>query len=177
MVTIIFESHGTTFDNEAHLASGRYDVELSPLGIAQSKALGERYRDQTFDAIFCSDLQRSYRTGEVAFADRGFSIIKDQRLSECDYGEWTRRLSDEVEKERPHRVDIPFPGGKSYQQCAEGMKSFLDELIQTHNGKKVMVIGSRATQFGLEHWINHVPLADAVNAPWKWQPGWKYELS
>lgn len=37
MVNIIFEAHGTTFDNEAHLASGHNDVGLSPLGESQSK--------------------------------------------------------------------------------------------------------------------------------------------
>ncbi len=59
MVEIIFESHGTTFDNEAHLASGHYDVALSPLGEQQSREMGERYANDHFDAIFCSDLQRS----------------------------------------------------------------------------------------------------------------------
>lgn len=33
MITVIFESHATTFDNEAHLSSGHNDIELSPLGI------------------------------------------------------------------------------------------------------------------------------------------------
>ncbi|NCO25008.1 hypothetical protein GW901_00575 [Candidatus Parcubacteria bacterium] len=37
MVTIIFEAHGTTLDNEAHLASGHYDIVLSPLGEKQAK--------------------------------------------------------------------------------------------------------------------------------------------
>lgn len=43
MITIIFESHGTTVDNEKHLASGWADCELSELGIKQSKEIGERY--------------------------------------------------------------------------------------------------------------------------------------
>lgn len=42
MVTIIFESHGTTIDNEKHLASGWADVELSELGVKQSKEMGEK---------------------------------------------------------------------------------------------------------------------------------------
>ena len=84
MVTIIFEAHGTTLDNEAEKSSGWFDVELSPLGIKQSKELGERYKDENFDAIFCSDLQRSYKTAEIAFADRGFKIIKYKRLRECN---------------------------------------------------------------------------------------------
>ena len=84
MVTIIFETHGTTYDNEARKASGHYDVELSPLGEQQSKELGGRYKDDHFDTIFCSDLQRSYKTAEIAFGNR-FPIIKDARLRECDY--------------------------------------------------------------------------------------------
>ena len=36
-LTLIFEAHGTTFDNEAHLSSGWNDVALSPLGEQQSR--------------------------------------------------------------------------------------------------------------------------------------------
>lgn len=46
MITIIFESHGTTFDNENHLSSGWFDVELSPLGEKQAKELGERCKEK-----------------------------------------------------------------------------------------------------------------------------------
>ena len=52
MITIIFESHGTTYDNEANLSSGWYDVELSELGKQQAKELGERYKSDYFDAIW-----------------------------------------------------------------------------------------------------------------------------
>ena len=90
MLTIIFEAHGTTYDNEMHLASGHNDVALSPLGIQQSKEMGERYGADHFDAIFCSDLQRAYKSAEIAFGNK-FPIIKDARLRECDYGEFTKK--------------------------------------------------------------------------------------
>ena len=73
MITIIFEAHGTTFDNEAHLSSGHNDVELSPLGIQQSKEMGERYKDDHFDAIFCSDLQRAYKSAEIGFGTKNYN--------------------------------------------------------------------------------------------------------
>ena len=62
MVEIVFEAHSTTLDNESRLASGWFDVGLSELGKRQAKELGERYKDEVFDAVFCSDLQRSYKT-------------------------------------------------------------------------------------------------------------------
>ena len=84
MVTIIFESHGTTTDNEKHLASGWADVELSELGIRQSKEMGQRYADDSFDIIFCSDLRRSYESAEVGFGGK-LHVIRDVRLNECNY--------------------------------------------------------------------------------------------
>ena len=177
MVTIIFESHGTTFDNEKHLSSGRFDVGLSPLGEKQAKELGERYKNNSFNVIFCSDLKRSYRTAEIAFKDRGFSIIRDERLDECDYGDLTQHPSSEVDLEKPKRIKTPFPNGESYEKCMERMKSFLQDLLKIYDYKKVMIIGHRATQYGLEHWIKEFPMEKVIPAPWKWQPGWEYKLT
>lgn len=175
MVTIIFEPHSTTLDNEAHVSSGHHDVDLSELGIKQSRELGERYKNENFDAIFCSDLLRSYKTAELAFDDR-FPIVKDARLRECDYGNLTRHSSEEVDKEKPRHVNLPFPNGESFEDTAKRVKDFLEDLLKNYDGKKVMIIGHRATQYGLEHWIKGVSVYEAVIAPWKWQPGWEYVL-
>ena len=177
MIDIIFESHGTTFDNEKHLASGQFDIALSPLGVKQAKELGERYKNVKFDVIFCSDLQRSYKTAEIAFYNRGFQIIKDKRLSECDYGGLTQHQSSEVDPEKQKRIDEPFPNGESYEQCAARIKSFLEDILMKYDGTRVMIIGHRATQYGLDHWIKGIPLNEVIPAPWKWQPGWRYKLT
>ena len=172
-VEIIFEAHGTTHDNEAHRSSGHNDVELSALGIQQSKEMGERYKNENFNAIFCSDLQRSYKSAEIAFGSR-FPIIKDARLRECDYGDLTGHPSEEVDIEKPKRIHEPFPNGENYEQASERMRSFLQELLRDYDGKRVMIVGHRATQYGLEHWIKGRSLKEVISAPWKWQPGWSY---
>jgi broad specificity phosphatase PhoE len=176
MVKIIFESHSTTFDNEAHQSSGWNDVDLSPLGIKQSEELGERYKNEKFDTIFCSDLLRCYKTAEIAFKDRNFPIIKDKRLRECDYGDLTCHPSSEVDEQKPKRIHEPFLNGESYNQTTAKMKSFLDDLAKNYDEKKVMIIGHRATQYGLENLILNKPLEEVIPAPWSWQPGWEYEL-
>ncbi len=175
MVTIIFESHSTTFDNEKHLVSGWNDVELSPLGEKQAKQLGERYKNENFDAIFCSDLQRSYKTAEIAFGEE-YSIIKDKRLRECDYGDLTQHPSSEVDPLKMEHISTPFPNGESYEQASQRMKSFLNYLKENYNGKTVMIIGHRATQYGLEHWIQGTSLEEIISTSWHWQPGWNYIL-
>lgn len=175
MVTIIFEAHGTTFDNEAHLSSGHFDVALSPLGEQQGKELGQRYKDINLDAIFCSDLKRSYKTAEIAFGQK-YPIIKDPRLRECNYGDLTRHSSEEVDKEKIKHIEAPFPNGESYNQANERMKDFLDDLKTTYDSKRVMIIGHRATQYGLEYWINHKKMEALISTTLRWQPGWVYEL-
>ncbi len=175
MLTIIFEAHGTTFDNEAHLASGHNDIALSPLGIQQSKEMGERYKDDHFDAIFCSDLERAYKSAEIGFGNK-WPIVKDARLRECNYGDLTQKPSEIVDAEKPKRINTPFPGGESYTQTTARMKNFLDEIKTKYAGKRIMIIGHRATQFGLENLINGVPLEKLTATHFKWQPGWKYEV-
>lgn len=175
MVDIIFEAHGTTFDNETHKSSGHFDVALSPLGEQQSREMGERCKDYHFDAIFTSDLQRAVKSAEIGFGDR-FPIIKDARLKECDYGDFTQHSSEEVEIQKSQRITEPFPNGESYTQTTERMRSFLSDLLRNYDGKRVMIIGHRATQYGLENIINGVSLEELVVMHFKWQPGWEYKL-
>lgn len=176
MITITFETHATSVDNVARRASGHYDAPLAEIGEEQAKQLGVRHAATPLDAVFCSDLQRSYRTAELAFAGRSVKIVTDRRLRELDYGEWTRRPADEVFAEGPRRIDTPFPAGESYAQVADRMRDFLTDLLRDHDGETVIIIGHRATHYGLMHWINHVPLERAVAERAPWQPGWTYTL-
>ena len=47
------------------------------------------------------------------------------------------------------------------------MKSFLKDLAKNYSGKKIMIIGHRATQYGLEQWIKGTSLQKVISAPWK----------
>lgn len=176
MIEIVFEPHATTKDNEAKRASGWNDVQLSELGIQQAKGLGERRQLEDFDAVFCSDLQRAYKTATIAFGENTSKIFMDWRLRECDYGDFTGKPNEIIEAERPKRVTMPFPHGESYQQTADRMRSFLGDLSKKRGGQRVLLIGHRATHYALDHWINEIPLEEAVVQKFTWQPGWEYQL-
>lgn len=177
MITIHYESHATSIDNVARRASGHDDVPLHEIGEAQARQMGLRYAGAALDIVFCSDLQRAYRTAEIAFAGRNLPIIKDRRLRELDYGDWTGRSVDAMQAERGHRVTVPFPNGESYVQSAARIKAFLTDLLRDHEGKTVLVIGHRATHYGLEHWISGKPLAQLVAEERPWAPGQVYLLT
>jgi broad specificity phosphatase PhoE len=176
MINIIFETHSTTVDNEAKLAAGWDDVALSALGEQQAKELGERRKDAKFDVVFCSDLQRSYRTAQIAFGGK-FPIRQDKRLRECNYGLLNRTPKADVDAMREQCLALPFPDGESYADTSKRMKDFLRDLLKEYDGKTVLIVGHRATQYGLDQWIKGMSLKGAVLAPWAWQPGWEYELT
>ena len=177
MINIIFEVHSTSLDNEAGLASGHFDVDLSPTGIKQAEEMRARYADKEPDAVFCSDLKRSARTAEIAFGKTGVPIVRDARLRECDYGDYTRKPSFDVKKVKPEHINIPFPHGQSYEETTDLFKKFLTDLQKGYDGKTVLIIGHAATHYAAEHLLAGVPLRNAIEAPWTWQPGWKDELT
>ncbi len=177
MVKIFFEAHSTTIDNEAGRASGWNDVDLSELGLKQSEELKERYLDRQIDAIFPSDLQRAVKTAVPLASANHIPMYPDARLRECDYGDLTQAPKSEVDSQRADRVTTPFPNGESYQDCMKRMGDFLEWLKEGFEGQTVLIIGSRATHFGLDHHINGMDITDAVSQKFVWQPGWQYELT
>ncbi len=174
---VVFETHATSRDNEAGLASGWFDVALSAAGEEQARQLGARRRDDDLAAVFCSDQARAVRTAEIAFGDRAISIICDARLRECDYGALTRCPTSDIHARRALHVATPFPNGESYQQVVARVSAWLAEVERAFTGRTVLVIGHRATFYALEHLLSGVPLHEAVSSAWRWQPGWTYRGS
>lgn len=172
---IFFESHATTTDNEANLSSGWNDIDLSDFGYENIADLRRRYIDNLPDVVFCSDLVRSYKTGAITFEGTGVNLIVDRRLRECDYGEYTQLPKETVDGEKASRISTPYPGGESYEDTLSRMSAFIKELSSI-DVEKVMIIGHRATQYGLEVLLNNRELEEVVLAPWSWQPGWQYTL-
>jgi broad specificity phosphatase PhoE len=176
-LVVLFETHATSLDNEAGLASGWFDSPLSSTGEEQARALGARHRDDDLAAVFCSDLSRSFRTAEMAFSDRDVTIVRDARLRECNYGAMTRRPAADIDARRVASIVTPFPDGESYQLVVDRVSAWLAEAIRMFGGRTVVVIGHRATFYSLEHLVRKNPLGDAVAAPWAWQPGWTYRVT
>jgi alpha-ribazole phosphatase/probable phosphoglycerate mutase len=176
-VEIVFETHSLSTDNEAGIATGWLQGELSEEGRRLARRLGERRRGERIDAIYASDLRRSIETARIAFGDAGVPIRQDARLRECDYGALNGAPASEVERERARRIDEPFPGGESYRQTVDRMRSFLADVAAGHDPGRVIVIGHSATRWALDHLLKGVPLEELVAVPFDWQEGWVYELT
>ena len=169
---IYFASHATSLDNEAGLASGWKDVELSEVGKKQAKELGERFQDILIDLICCSDLKRAVDTVNMAFGEK-LPIIVDKRLRETNYGDLDGMPKEELDVVRPREV---FPNGESEEQAVERVQSFYEELKEKYADKTILVVGHRATQWGLDVMTGKKTLEECVAEKFQWQSYWEYDI-
>jgi hypothetical protein len=70
----------SSINNEQYVSSGWKDVELSDLGVQQSKELTEQTKDMNFDVVFCSDLKRAHDSAKISW-EGVYEIIPDAWLS------------------------------------------------------------------------------------------------
>ncbi len=171
---IYFAPHSTSCDNEAKIASGWKDVELSPFGIEQSKELKETFKDIKIDLICCSDLKRAIDTVKIAFGNM-LPIIVDKRLRELNFGDFNGRQRSIIESMKLGAIKIPFPNGESYEQAMARTHEFYNELKEKYPDKTILIVGHRVTHYGLETLVGKT-LEECLAPDFKWQSYWEYNL-
>lgn len=178
-IKITYFVHGTTTDNEKHLSSGWSDVELSELGRKQSIELKDQTKDRSFDVVFCSDLKRAFESARLTW-DGIVPIVPDQRLRECNYGNYNSKPSSVVEPMQENMVWDKFPNGESYEDVKARVADFLQFLKQNYNGKSVAIVAHKAPQLALDILLKGKSWEQTFKEDWRktraWQPGWEYIL-
>ena len=179
-VQITYFVHGTTTDNEKNISSGWKDVELSDLGVKQSKELFDTINEQKFDAIFCSDLKRAVDSAHITWGDSDVPIIEDERLRECNYGDYNGASSDVVEPMQEINIEKQFPNSESYNDVKSRMESFLDFLKENYADKHIAIVAHKAPQPCLDVILKGMTFEQAFANDWRkvkaWRAGWEYIL-
>lgn len=176
-VKITYFAHGTTTDNEKHISSGWHDVELSELGIEQSKKLREQTKNKKFDVVFCSNLKRAIDSANITWGGV-CEIIQDPRLRECNYGDYNAKPSEIVEPMQEKMITERFPNGESYEDVKTRIADFLKFLKKNYDGKSIAIVAHKAPQLALDVLLKHKTWKQAFGEDWRkthsWQPGWEF---
>lgn len=146
MTRLVLIRHGRSTANADGVLAGRAPgVRLDDRGREQAGALGRMLAEVPVAACYRSPVLRCRETAELAgFAD----ATVEERLTECDYGEWTmrplRELADEplwkTVQDQPSQVQ--FPGGESMQAMAERVVAAATDISQRHGRNDVVVLVS-----------------------------------
>ena len=176
-VDVVFETHSLSVDNELGVASGWLGSALSEHGRVLAAELGDRRRSEGLVCVVTSDLRRAVETAEIAFAGTDVPVIEDRRLRECNYGALNGASRARRDAEGPTRVDEPYPGGESWQEAIDRVQGFLQELTQTRDGERVLIIGHMSGWYALEQLVTGAALDDVWRKEFRWHEGWTYSLS
>ena len=175
-VSIVFETHSWSEDNNRGIATGWNQGALSPEGVVLARELGDRRRDDGIDMVFTSDLRRAVETAEVALAGSSTPILHDWRLRECNYGTGNGMPAAELHRDKSLYMNDPYPDGESWVTAAERVGWFLNDLGRYADGQRLLLIGHIATYWGIVHFVEGTPIADLISAGFDWKLGWEFEI-
>ena len=177
-VLITYFVHGTTKDNEKNISSGWNNVDLSEMGVKQSKELKDKIKNKYFDAIFCSDLKRAERSAKLTF---GNEVIVDERLRECNYGKYNGKSSEIVEPLLEKSITKKFTDGESCEDVKKRIVDFLQFLKKNYAGKHIAIVAHKAPQLALDVILKNKTWEETFAEDWRkkkaWQPGWDYKIT
>ncbi|WP_281886967.1 histidine phosphatase family protein [Paenibacillus sp. YYML68] len=141
MITIGFIRHGTTEWNLAGRMQGQMDTPLAEAGRHQAERIAERLRGESWDGIWSSDLKRALETAECIASMTGIPLLgTDARLRERSFGQ----LEGTTLEERISRWGTEWReldlGLESDESLLLRWSSFLEELEESHEGKRMLVV-------------------------------------
>ncbi|MFP5335229.1 MAG: histidine phosphatase family protein [Actinomycetes bacterium] len=150
MPTVLLVRHGRTAANAGGTLAGRTPgVGLDDVGRAQVEAVARRLAPLPLVAVVTSPLERCVATAEAVAATGGTKrvprpgTVVDDRLAECDYGDWTGRPLKELAKDplwpvvQAQPSAATFPGGESMramQQRAVEVVRETDARVAAEHG-------------------------------------------
>ncbi|MWV43265.1 histidine phosphatase family protein [Paenibacillus sp. HJL G12] len=144
MTTIGWVRHGITDWNVARRAQGQTDVPLNDTGRAQARALAERFKHETWDAVYTSDLSRARETAETIAKAMGIPVHADERLREMACGKMEGTTEDERIRmwgEDWNEMDLGVETDES--MIRRGMGAVQDICLQ-FPGRRVLVVSHGA---------------------------------
>jgi len=151
---LVLLRHGQSEWNLKNLFTGWRDVDLTPQGVAEARAAGQRLKARgiQFDVAFTSVLKRAQRTLDLTLAEMGqqnIPVLKDQALNERDYGDLVGLNKDDARKkwgdDQVHKwrrsYDVAPPAGESLKDTvARTLPYYVQEILpRVLRGERTLV--------------------------------------
>ena len=174
MTELYLIRHAQAEGNLYRMMQGHWNGDVTPLGLRQIEALGDRFRNVPLDAIYSSDLYRAKRTAEgLQKGHENLSIHYDRRLREIDQGPWTGRFFGDLLQEQTEEIRLFLHDGENWR--IDGAETFarvrdrafdcLEEIAASQDGKRVAVVSHGVTIRCILWKLLGIRLEDTKNLP------------
>lgn len=146
--SLLLVRHGETAMSVERRFSGTGDPPLTDVGLAQAAALGARAASfGPVSAVWTSPLQRASGTAAAIASALGLEPRVDERLRECDFGDWEGMTYAEIERSDPDALGrwlgedtVAPPGGESFVSVTRRVRQARDAILAAHPGERVVVV-------------------------------------
>lgn len=163
---VLLIRHGETEWNLSGRWQGHADSPLSPRGIKQAEALGERLIGEHFDCFYSSDLERAFHTSRLVGNPSGWEASCLKSFRERDLGVLEALTTDEMKEKQPDAYhaflkDGPqyeVPEGESFNQFYDRCSSALEDLANRHPNKKIGVVTHGGVLGAIFRYVLKIPL-------------------
>tara|TARA_Y100000310_G_scaffold144893_1_gene144162 strand:- start:13240 stop:13839 length:600 start_codon:yes stop_codon:yes gene_type:complete len=135
--------HGQTESNMQRILEGNRQGQLTVKGKEQAKKVGERLKEEQYDFIYISDLQRAKQTAqEILKFHETEEIIYTEKIRERKWGELEGKSYAELSsvKQQLHFAKHKPKEGETFEELQKRIVTFYEELLAKHQGKRVLVI-------------------------------------
>jgi broad specificity phosphatase PhoE len=140
MGEILLIRHGETTWSASHRHTSYTDLDLTPDGERQARALGGFLAGRRFARVLSSPRARALRTAQLA----EFTVdAVDDDLAEWNYGEYEGRTTADIHEDRPHWNiwTDGCPGGESPGQVGDRVDRVLARVTPLLERGNVALIG------------------------------------
>ena len=145
---IVAIRHGETAWNRDARMQGQLDIPLNPMGRVQAQRLVQALADESFDAIYSSDLLRALQTAQSIAANCPREVITEPGLRERCFGVFESLTYREVQVRWPeharrwHERDPDFgpAGGEVLREFDARCMQTLTRLAAAHPGQSIAIV-------------------------------------
>ena len=166
--------HAESEGNIYRRAHGQFDGFIIGRGFQQIERLRERFKDESINAVYSSDLSRTCTTAAAIYEPRGLPLNKTERLREVNMGAWEDEPWGNFEYYQPDMVRYfgsdparwRIAGSEAYEHVKERMMGCMLDIARAHIGESVAVFshGFAIRAFLCE--VLGIPSHDAVKLPY-----------
>lgn len=151
MTSIYLVRHGQTAWNKEEIFRGRRDIPLNETGLKEGELAGEYLRKKEIHVIYSSPLSRALQTAQKIGQFHNLDIRPLNGIIDMSFGGWEGKSLKKVQEkdeeryrlwiEEPHRVK--FPGGENLEEVRTRSMAALEEVVQNHPGKTLVLVSHR----------------------------------
>lgn len=152
--------HGRTSWNVQGRYQGQSDIDLDDLGRAQALAVAQRCAAISPIALYTSDLRRCADVAAQVESTTGISAVRDERLRERDFGEWSGLTRAEISQRFPKEFElwqegdenVRVGGGETSTEVTARIMSFM-EIVRGHRSGAVVAISHASWIRSAVQWV------------------------